>query len=243
MKKQGRRITTSLLLLGLLSTSFFGAYGLTSSNSGSQIDAIASASTSVPKSPPATTPKSTPKSIPKTTVKPVPPPVALPLPAPIPAVPAPVLPAFNGASLNLIVLGKFIDLSTAPIILTTEGKAMLPLRKLAEALGYSVRWDDSIKAAVLLSNADYVIVNTGNLNYIWGSKSHVFSKKPEIFNNSLYIPLDFITDNPAFKLVQANTSVSIDLAVTEFTPTPEPLISRQSFPQKSTDYDDEEDDD
>lgn len=201
MKNTRIRITALLLLLGLTSSSIFGVYGLTSTKSAGQIDAIASASKSTSK--PKTQTPSKPTAAPKTA--PIPVPVQVPISVP-------VIPEVTVTSHNLIVLGKTVDLTGTPMILTPDRQVMLPLRKLAEALGYTVTWDQSIKAAVLQNNGESVIVNSGNVNYLRGSQFRVFKTKPEISNSTFYVPLEFITENPAYQVNQTTTAITLELS-------------------------------
>lgn len=204
MKNYRLRLTVLLVLAGLISASFFGAYGLTFNNSADKIDMIASATTAPSK--PAVKPATV------TPAKPVI--VPLPVPAPAPVAPAVSIPTVKETDLNLLVNGKSVDLTGAPIILATDGKTMLPLRKLGEALGYAVKWDDLIKAAVLQKNTETIIIKNNSLNYTWGSISRVLSKKPETVKNRLYVPLDFISGNTGYQLNQTTASVTIDLVGT-----------------------------
>lgn len=194
MKNYRLRLTVLLVLAGLISASFFGAYGLTFNNSTPAPSKAAVKSTTI------------------TSVKPVI--VPLPVPAPVPVAPAVSIPTVKETDLNLLVNGKSVDLAGTPIILATDGKTMLPLRKLGEALGYAVKWDDLIKAAVLQKNTETIIIKNNSLNYTWGSISRVFSKKPETVKNRLYVPLDFISGNTGYQLNQTTASVTIDLVGT-----------------------------
>jgi hypothetical protein len=213
VKNYKLRLVTFVILAGLISASYFNAYGLTSSNSSGKIDAIASATTAPVK--PAVKPTVKPLTVapPKATVtKPLP--VPVPIPIPEQTVPVTVIPTIKETGLNLLVNGKVVDLTGSPIILATDGKAMLPLRKLGDALGYTVKWDDQIKAAVLQKNTESIIISNESLNYSWGSLTRVFSKKPENFKNRLYVPMDFITGNTNYQLNQTTASITVDLAGT-----------------------------
>lgn len=195
------RRTVLLMMTGIVCAASFTVYGLTSGSS-NKVDAIASATTAPTKPvvkpvapPPTTQPKTTP----------------VPVPVPAPIAPVTPLPAVKETTLNLIVYGKSVNLSDTPIVLTTDGKTMLPLRKLGEALGYSVKWDDTIKAAVLQKNNEIITVKRNSLEYTWGALPRLFSKTPEMVSNRLYVPLDFITSNPSLQLNQTATSLSVDL--------------------------------
>ncbi len=213
MKKPKLHVVALLALSGLIGVSSLGVYGLTSAKSAGQIDAIASASKSSKSSNTSTTKSST-NSTTKTTVKPVT--VPLPVPAtPVPVVapvvvPVPALPTVKETALNLLVFGKAVDLSGAPIIQTMDGKTMLPLRKLGEAMGYTVKWDNTERAAILQKNTETIMIKKDSLDCTLGTFPHTFSKMPEFFKERLYVPVDFITANAAYRLNQTAASISVD---------------------------------
>ncbi len=190
--------TAALILIAVLfSASFFVAHGLT--KTGGMIDAIASATPSVP----------------KTQTPPPVKPVTLPLPVPTTPTPVETLPASKESAQELIVFGKPVDLGGAPIILTTDGKSLLPLRKLGEAMGYTVTWDNVIKAAVLEKGTESILIKPDSRDYTWGPLLRVLSSKPIIAENRLYMPLDFITGNPDYLLNNTATVITIDRAGVE----------------------------
>ena len=117
---------------------------------------------------------------------------AVTLPAPAPAVPAVTLPApappdaLSALGWPVVVNGTQI---TAPQVFQTGDTVMVPLRAIAEALGYEVRWDGALKSVRL-----GVAVQT----WIGSTEVHIgrmapqnISTAPVIVNGSTYVPLDF----------------------------------------------------
>lgn len=135
-----------------------------------------------------------------------------PLPIPAPKADTVVIVTAMETDMTLKVFDKEIDLTGMPIIASKDGKTVLPLRKLGEAMGYTVKWDDTIKGALLQKGTETITVKIDSLEYSWGSTPRKFSKKIEMYKNRLYVPVDFITSNPALQLTQGDDSIVVALA-------------------------------
>jgi len=88
--------------------------------------------------------------------------------------------------------GKRLDFDVPPVI--KEGRTLIPLRAVAEALGAKVDWD---------SNKRLVLINKGDINinlYIDSKEAQVGDKKvsldvpAQIYNNRTLVPLRFIAE-------------------------------------------------
>ncbi len=135
-----------------------------------------------------------------------------PLPIPAPKADTAVISMAKETDMTLKVFDKEIDLTGMPIVASKDGKTVLPLRKLGEAMGYTVKWDDTIKGALLQKGTETITVKIDSLEYSWGSTPRKFSKKIEMYKNRLYVPVDFITSNPALQLTQGDDSIVVALA-------------------------------
>lgn len=241
MKRHPLQISVLLILTAFLTTSAFSVYGLTSTNSGGKVDAIASATQAAPTStPPAPKPAPVPAPVPKPAAKPVVKPS--PPPAPVPSVAAPVAPSFTKAAFELNVLGKTLDLTEAPIILTMEGKTMLPLRKTAEAMGYTVRWDAIKKAALLENNGMSITLYWNSANYLRDTKDYTLSLKPMVVKNSLYVPTDFFTSDSKYRVDLTSNPMVIDVARRDVKTTVTTPKHEDSDEDEDEDDEDHEDD-
>lgn len=138
-----------------------------------------------------------------------------PLPIPAPKTDAAVITVAKETTMTLKVFDKAVDLAGAPIVVSKDGKIVLPLRKLGEAMGYTVKWDDGIKGALLQKSAETITVKIDSLEYSWGSVPRTFTKKMEMYRNRLYVPVDFITSNASLQLSQTSDGVVVKLAGTE----------------------------
>ncbi len=206
MTKKGLKIITVTFFLAIAIYGAFMALGIPFVYSAALSDYVASTATETTKPP----------------VKPASPvnevPVKggeTPLPIPVPKVETAATATVKETAMSLKVFDKTIDLSGIPIIVTKEGKTVLPLRKLGEALGYSVNWDDSIKAAILQKGTETITVKINSVEYTWGSVPRKLSSKPETYKSRLYVPTDFVTSNPTLSLSQTPTAIVIGLAEKE----------------------------
>lgn len=107
-------------------------------------------------------------------------------------------------SLTLFVNNRELPLDDLPIAPYTEGEtAMVPLRKIAEALGYTVTWDydtqtitvddDYIQKATL-KNQSCEAVFEGHLKVIDMSRTIENTQKTVIRDGYTYVPLAFFEE-------------------------------------------------
>lgn len=198
MKKNRLLVMTFLITLGIFSASFLVVHGLAVLKTGGAARVLVSAL------PAAADPQVPPKQPSK--------PTALPMPVPASLLQTQGAATAKGTIENLSVFGKSVDISLTPILVTAEGKLLLPLRKLGEAMGYTVRWDNGTKSAILEKNAESIVLRPGSAEYTWGASARTLSSKPEVKDNRLYVPADFITANPAYVLRHTADSVAVDAA-------------------------------
>lgn len=139
----------------------------------------------------------------------------LPLPIPAPKAETSTVTVAKETAIGLKVFDKAVDLAGTPIVVSKDGKTVLPLRKLGEAMGYIVKWDDTIKGALLQKGTETITVKIDSLDYSWGSVPRKLSKKIEMYKNRMYVSLDFITSNQGLRLNQTKDMVVIELADAE----------------------------
>lgn len=146
----------------------------------------------------------------KTEVKPL-----APLPIPVPQPVSSAVPAVKASALTLKIFDKDISLAGIPLLETEGGEVLLPLRRIGDGMGYAVKWDDSLKAAVLEKNAELITVKRDSREYAWGSVPRTLSRRPVMYQDRLYVPADFITDQPGLQLDRSKTAVEIRAAASE----------------------------
>ena len=122
----------------------------------------------------------------------------------IPALAAEMDTAEPASTYTVIVGEQTIDLSDLPRVPYKEGNTiMVPLRKIAEALGYQVGWDSEtgaitvedtyVQKATLLDGTEKVVFE-GKLQIIDMSREIDNSVKTIIHNGYTYVPVEFFKE-------------------------------------------------
>ncbi|MCY9692776.1 stalk domain-containing protein [Paenibacillus alginolyticus] len=88
-----------------------------------------------------------------------------------------------------------LDLAGSDSLTNAEGVNLVPLRKVAEGLGYEVKWNQEKYAAELTKGAGWTNVSVGSDSYFYAKMAPVtLGTAPVILNDTLYVPLKFVTD-------------------------------------------------
>lgn len=88
-----------------------------------------------------------------------------------------------------------MDLAASDSQTNSDGVTLVPLRKLAEGLGYEVTWNQETYAAELHKGAQWTSVSVGKDSYFYAKKAPVaLGAAPVIVNDVLYVPLKFVSD-------------------------------------------------
>ena len=122
----------------------------------------------------------------------------------MPVFAAPANPAGDTESFTIVAGGQTLDLSGLPCALYQEGNTvMVPLRKIAEALGYQVGWDPEtgaisvddgyIQKAVLFDGTKAVRFE-GKLQVIDMSREIENEAETSVLNGCAYVPLTFFQE-------------------------------------------------
>ncbi|WP_261302227.1 stalk domain-containing protein [Paenibacillus andongensis] len=104
-----------------------------------------------------------------------------------------------------------LDLVARDSLTNAEGVSLVPLRKVAEGLDYEVKWNQETYAAELKKGAEWTSVSVGKDSYFYAKMAPVtLGTAPVILNDTLYVPLKFVTD-----ILQADVKTS-DAGVIHF---------------------------
>lgn len=116
----------------------------------------------------------------------------------------PAFAAEEPADYTLVVSGQALDLRELPAAPYAKGDTvMVPLRKVAEALGYSVGWDaetgtitveDTYTQRAFLSNASAAVVFEGKLQIIDLSRTIETAVPAIIHDGCTYVPAEFFRE-------------------------------------------------
>jgi len=98
---------------------------------------------------------------------------------------------FNG--FEIIFNDKVIDFDTKPQVI--EGKVMVPLRFVAEALGYKVIWNGEKNSVDLMKGPQFTSVYIGSNSYFKNKMAaSPLSIAPTIMDERTMVPVEFLTE-------------------------------------------------
>lgn len=83
--------------------------------------------------------------------------------------------------------------SAQPVIL--DGRTLIPLRDIAEALEADVFWDARRKTAVVTRHLNVVAVSPGSTTAYVNGKKQKIDVAPRVLDGRLYVPLRFLADS------------------------------------------------
>lgn len=101
--------------------------------------------------------------------------------------------------LNIEALGK-ININGKEIKLDNEmfenenGIVMIPLRQIAEALGYEVTWDNDAKRVELIKGPQYITLTIGKDNYSFAKMLINLGNVPVVKDSRTFVPFDFLQE-------------------------------------------------
>ena len=108
----------------------------------------------------------------------------------------------------------------------TKENIMVPLRVIAEALGYEVTWDGETNSVEMVAGNNWTKITIGYDSYFYGKTAPIpLGKAPEIINGRTFVPLGFVET-----VLQAPVTIENDiLKITN--------IFKESLPTLSYNFD------
>lgn len=94
---------------------------------------------------------------------------------------------------NIIINEKEVNLDNS-IYKNKEDVVMIPLRQIAEALGYEVTWNNEAHRAELTKGPQWTAVTIGEDNYNFAKMLIRLGTAPEINNSKTYVPYSFLEE-------------------------------------------------
>lgn len=102
-----------------------------------------------------------------------------------------------------IVNGVEVELDK-PMYRTENEVLMVPLRQMAEALGFEVKWNGEENSVEVVKDAHWFLVKVGQDDYNFARSIVQLGTAPEISDSTTYVPIDFID------LIGAKVGITID---------------------------------
>ena len=94
--------------------------------------------------------------------------------------------------ITVIVNGKVVVFDQTPII--SEGRTLVPLRAIFEALNATVQWDDATKTVNAIRGETKISLQIGSTNMYVGSKVKVLDVPAQIINSRTLVPVRAISE-------------------------------------------------
>jgi len=94
---------------------------------------------------------------------------------------------------KIYINGKEIRLDNE-IFENENGVKMLPLRQIAEALGYEIKWDNDSKMVELIRGAHYITATIGSNNYSFAKMIVRLNTSPILRDSRSFVPFDFLEE-------------------------------------------------
>lgn len=90
---------------------------------------------------------------------------------------------------------QMLDLHTISTFKNAKGISMVSLRDVAKGLGYDIQWNQGTRSAELKKGAQWTNVTVGKDSYFFARMAPVaLGTAPIIKNDSLYVPVQFVSD-------------------------------------------------
>lgn len=107
----------------------------------------------------------------------------------------------------VVVNGKELTLHEHDSIRTDGDTVMLPLRTIAESLGYKVVWYEETQTAELQKGASTMMATIGSNSYGKLKMAVRLNHAPELVNGKMLVPVEFFTDLMKLKVEIDNSHV------------------------------------
>ncbi|MBE7053619.1 MAG: hypothetical protein E7391_05015 [Ruminococcaceae bacterium] len=106
--------------------------------------------------------------------------------------------AFAQDEISIIINGKKLTMDQSPIIV--EGRTLVPLRAIFEALGAKVEWDDLSKTATGIKDGNEIKIQINNAVAKVNGKDVTLDVPAQIVNSRTLVPVRFISESLGLKV-------------------------------------------
>ncbi|NLD45833.1 MAG: copper amine oxidase N-terminal domain-containing protein [Clostridiaceae bacterium] len=89
--------------------------------------------------------------------------------------------------------GKKLNFDSVPVI--ENGRTLVPMRAIFEALGAEVTWDDRNKSVTCFKEKKSITLTIGNTQAVLNNEKYTLGVPPRIVNGRTLVPLRFISES------------------------------------------------
>ena len=103
----------------------------------------------------------------------------------------------NQININVFVYGNEVQFSTYDYIYPqiVNGRTLVPIRAITEAMGADVEWDSSARRATIGLDGDEIVLVDGSTTAKVNGRSVTLDVPAQIFGTRLMVPLRFVSEN------------------------------------------------
>ena len=105
---------------------------------------------------------------------------------------AAVLLAVNAAAVNLYVDTDKVETDVAPVVV--DGRTLVPVRAIFEALGAEVEWDQSTKTATGTRGNTVITIQIDNTTAYVNGEARILDVPAQLVNSRTMVPARFISE-------------------------------------------------
>lgn len=105
---------------------------------------------------------------------------------------APGVSKADSNDIKLWVDGRYVSTDTKPYI--EDSRTLVPIRFIAEALGYDVEWNDRTWTVTLRKGSEVIVMNIGSRNATHNGRATTLYKEPQLKNSRTFVPVRDIAE-------------------------------------------------
>ncbi|WP_010243509.1 stalk domain-containing protein [Acetivibrio cellulolyticus] len=126
--------------------------------------------------------------------------------------PVSVLSSNNNGSILVLVDGKSVNFDVEPMII--NGRVIVPLRAIFEALGADVEWDDKTKTVIATQEAKVISLKVGSTTAYINNESMELDVPAVVYNGRTLVPVRFISESFGYDVEWKDSSRTVTINCT-----------------------------
>ncbi|MFM1653311.1 copper amine oxidase N-terminal domain-containing protein [Brevibacillus sp. B_LB10_24] len=115
----------------------------------------------------------------------------------------------GGLHYNLVVNGKGLSRDENKVYENNQKEIMVPLRAIAEELGYKLTWNPETQGTELVKGNQWFLIKIGEDQYNIARMNVTLGTAPELKDDKTYVPLKFVQD-----VLKENVTVGVTGTIT-----------------------------